>query len=146
MTGVNHLEPVFVDSIPSDGDLVAGKLYISILYTTTVHLCASGCGFKVVLPLSPAQYRFEFDGVDVSMSPSVGNWDYPCGSHYWIRRGRVVDAGRWGDERLDAAARNDQEDVEAYYAESSREATESTASGIRVFFGRLLRHRRRRDR
>ena len=69
------VEPEFVEFIPAG--LTEGKLYVSMLYATTVHLCACGCGNKVVLPLSPAEWQLYFDGESVSLTPSVGNWEYP---------------------------------------------------------------------
>jgi len=138
MTAVGRLDPVFVDTIPADDALEPGKLYISILFTTTVHLCASGCGFKVVLPLNPAQYRIEFDGVNVSMAPSVGNWDYPCRWHYWIRRGQVIDAGPWSNARIENSARNDERALDLFFDESQFENTPSAKSTVaREFFTRF---------
>jgi hypothetical protein len=53
MTRIKHLEPAFVELMPSE--LEPGKLYVSTTYSLTAHLCASGCGEKVVLPLHPQQ-------------------------------------------------------------------------------------------
>lgn len=105
-----------MEFIPPEVELEPGKLYVSMIYTTMVHLCASGCGRKVVLPLNPARWNITFDGDTVSISPSVGNWDLPCRSHYWIRKNRIVWAGRWDDDRIAAGRRKDQEDIENYFA------------------------------
>ncbi|MER7721973.1 DUF6527 family protein [Streptomyces flaveolus] len=69
----------------------AGTLYISIPYSTCGHLCCCGCGHEVVTPLSPAQWCLTYNGENISLTPSIGNWSLPCQSHYWIRDGRV----RW---------------------------------------------------
>jgi len=61
-------------------------------YHTCGHLCCCGCGQEVITPLSPAQWSFTYDGENVSLDPSVGNWALPCQSHYWIRKGKV----HWG--------------------------------------------------
>lgn len=82
MTRVGAFVPAFVDYVPEQLDV--GVLYISIKYAVMVHLCASGCGEKVVLPLHPGQWKFTFDGASVSVWPSVGNVGIPCNSHYWI--------------------------------------------------------------
>ena len=84
--------PAFTEYIPPD--LEAGILYISLTYATAVHLCPCGCARKVVTPLSPADWQFTFDGT-VSIRPSVGNWQYPCQSHYFIRSNQVVWAKRF---------------------------------------------------
>ena len=65
-------------------------LYISIKYATTLHLCPCGCGNKVVAPLSPDGWSVTFDGLTVSLNPSIGNWSFPCKSHYWIREDEIV--------------------------------------------------------
>jgi Family of unknown function (DUF6527) len=90
----------FVEFIPRD--LEPWVLYISIEFATCVHACASGCGNRVVTPLSPDDWRLTYDGETVSLSPSIGNWAFPCKSHYWIRNGEVVWAPRLSDSRIEA--------------------------------------------
>jgi len=119
MSRTKKFEPSFVEFIPPEKELKPGKLYISMQYGTTVHLCASGCGMKVVLPLSPAKWHLLFDGDSISLSPSVGNWDYPCKSHYWIRNNQVVWAPAWDDERIQAGRDRDQQDADDYFEDSS---------------------------
>lgn len=82
-----ELEPVFVEYVPTDLD--DGLLYVSMEYATASHRCACGCGVRVVTPLGPADWILTYDG-QVTLSPSVGNGQFPCGSHYLIRRNRVV--------------------------------------------------------
>lgn len=81
----------FVTTVPDD--LEGGVLYVSMPYATAIHLCACGCGNQVVTPLSPSGWQLVFDGVSVTLHPSIGNWRLPCRSHYWIRRNNV----RWAD-------------------------------------------------
>ncbi len=64
-------------------------LYVSIEFTTVVHKCCCGCGREVVTPLSPTDWKLTFDGVSISLHPSIGSWNLPCQSHYWIRHNRV---------------------------------------------------------
>jgi len=82
------LTPEFVEYIPRQLD--DGLLYVSIPYCTAVHKCACGCGNKVVTPISPADWQILFDGEALSLFPSVGNWEFPCQAHYWIRYNRVI--------------------------------------------------------
>jgi hypothetical protein len=89
---LHSIDPEFVEFVPAT--LSHGKLYISMVYSTTVHLCACGCGNKVVLPLSPAEWQLYFDGDTVQIAPSVGNGEFPCRSHYWISFNEI----RWSDE------------------------------------------------
>lgn len=87
MSRLTSIRPEFVEFIPKE--LEEGVLYISISYLTAVHRCACGCGSKITTPIRPARWRFTYDGESVSLHPSIGNWSYPCQSHYWIERDRV---------------------------------------------------------
>jgi hypothetical protein len=89
-------EHVFVDTVPPDLD--EGKLYISIRYRTASHLCACGCGNKVVTPIKPPKWHLHFDGASVSLWPSIGRWQLPCRSHYWIEHGNVRWSKPWTPE------------------------------------------------
>ena len=95
----------FVDHIPER--LEPGELYISIPFATAVHLCACGCGHEVVTPLSPTDWKMTFDGESISLHPSIGNWSFPCQSHYWIRNNRVRRAPRWSAEQITAGRDRD---------------------------------------
>lgn len=87
MTRVAALSHKFVKHAPEP--LEPGQLYVSLRYNTALHLCCCGCGAEVVTPLSPTDWQLVYDGASVSLYPSIGNWQLPCRSHYWIRRGRV---------------------------------------------------------
>jgi Family of unknown function (DUF6527) len=95
----------FVEFIPDA--LEEGALYVSIPYTTAAHLCACGCGHEVVTPLSPTDWQLIFDGETVSLKPSIGNWSFPCQSHYWIERNHIRWAPRWSREQIDAGREHD---------------------------------------
>lgn len=86
------------ETIPED--IEEGILYVSFTYWTTAHKCACGCGQKVVLRLSPKHWAITLNGESVSMYPSVGNWQLPCRSHYWIEEGRVLHARRWSEAEI----------------------------------------------
>lgn len=83
---MNSLVPEFVEFLPMN--LEEGKLYISMKYCTAVHLCACGCGERVVTPLQPNGWKLSFDGV-VTLRPSIGNFEYPCMSHYFITDNKI---------------------------------------------------------
>ena len=84
-----RLHNEFVDHIPEQLD--DGVLYVSMRFGTVVHRCACGCGEEVVTPLGPVEWRLTYDGRTISLEPSIGNWSFPCRSHYWIDEGIV----RW---------------------------------------------------
>ncbi|XVQ15912.1 DUF6527 family protein [Spirillospora sp. CA-255316] len=87
----------FVDHAPES--LEAGVLYVSIPFASVLHLCCCGCGREVVTPLTPRDWRLVFDGETVTLEPSIGNWSFPCRSHYWIRRSTIRWAPSWLRDR-----------------------------------------------
>ena len=91
MSRTHYLEHRFVQYIPETLD--DGVLYVSVEYATASHTCCCGCGNEVVTPIDPAGWTLSFDGVTVSLSPSIGNWQLICQSHYWICRNLVRWAG-----------------------------------------------------
>jgi hypothetical protein len=109
-TSIRH---EFVETVPSERE--DGVLYVSIEFEVTVHNCFCGCGSKIALPLSPTDWRLIFDGDTVSLWPSVGNWSYPCESHYFIERDEVVWAGGWSRAQIEAGRKADQKRKAAYY-------------------------------
>lgn len=102
MTGLRH---EFVEFIPDE--LASNTIYISIAFTTVAHRCCCGCGNEVVTPLSPTDWRLTFDGETVSLYPSIGNWSFPCQSHYWIIRNSIRWAENWSEERIAAGRAKD---------------------------------------
>jgi len=82
-----EIEPVFVEECVPDFDIMEeGKIYISELYKTSVHKCLCGCGEKVIMPIHPIHgWNLIKESNDkVSFIPSVGNYQFPCKSHYII--------------------------------------------------------------
>ena len=86
------------ETIPEN--IEEGVLYVSLTYWTTAHKCGCGCGQKVVLRLSPKHWAITLNGDSVSMYPSIGNWQLPCRSHYWIDEGRILHARGWSDAEI----------------------------------------------
>lgn len=99
MTQVHQVRHQFVDHIPSP--LEDGVVYISIEFGTVIHKCCCGCGDKVVTPLTPVDWAVIYDGQSISLYPSIGRWDAPCRSHYWIRNNRVLWSNQWSDDMVD---------------------------------------------
>lgn len=91
MPRLKQLNHCFVKSVPDR--LEAGMVYVSMEYASAVHLCCCGCGSEIVTPLSPKDWKLTFDGESISLHPSIGNWSFPCRSHYWIKSDRVRWAG-----------------------------------------------------
>jgi hypothetical protein len=116
----------FVESAPKV--LEEGVLYVSTKYATALHNCCCGCGNEVVTPLSPTDWAMEFDGVSISLDPSVGNWSFPCQSHYWIRRNKVIWAPRWSRERIEAGRIRDRAHKDAYFSGDTSDGCSQTES------------------
>lgn len=111
MIRADRLRPEFVEYIPER--LEEGVLYLSRRYATATHLCCCGCGREVVTPLNPAKWRLAEKNGTVSLYPSVGNWSFPCQSHYWIEGNRVRWAGAMAPEMIAAVKARDRRDAEA---------------------------------
>lgn len=111
MTG-RRLEPNFVETFPAP--LEPGVLYVSIEFTTCAHQCACGCGEEIVTPLSPAQWSLTYNGRDVSLHPSVGNWALPCKSHYIVDRGRIRWSYQFTEAQIAANRARDRRAIEGY--------------------------------
>lgn len=97
----------FVDLIPEGSDLKEGILYVSMAYATTIHKCCCGCGSEVVAPLSPTDWQLIFDGESVTLDPSIGNWNFPCQSHYWVRNDRAEWAFPMSRRQIEAGRERD---------------------------------------
>ena len=119
----------FVECIPDSID--SGVLYISISYATAVHLCICGCGKEVVTPFSPTDWKLVFDGETVSLAPSIGNWSFPCRSHYFIKRNQIELAGNMSQRTIDRNREYDRQLKNQQYKVSS-EVLRGAANEIHV--------------
>lgn len=103
----------FVEFIPEV--LEKNVLYVSLTYGTVSHQCCCGCGREVVTPLTPTDWKLIFDGETVSLHPSIGNWNFPCHSHYWIDRNQVEWAGKWSKRQIAGEQARDRLTKERYF-------------------------------
>ncbi|GAB5524637.1 MAG: hypothetical protein Roseis2KO_25090 [Roseivirga sp.] len=109
----------FVEYIPEA--LEPDTLYISIEYATAVHKCCCGCGNEVVTPLSPTDWQLTFNGETVSLSPSIGNWNFDCQSHYFIRKNKVEWATAWTREEIQEGRAEDSKAKSDFYKQIQTE-------------------------
>ena len=117
MKPVIVLSHQFVRAIPEV--LAERTVYVSVEFATVAHKCCCGCGTEVVTPLSPTDWKLIFDGETISLDPSVGNWNLPCQSHYWIRRNRVQWARPWSREQIEAGQAADARAKAQYYGSNA---------------------------
>ena len=85
---LRQFELQVVHHMPSE--LKHGTLYVCFDCNVVSHLCACGCGEKVILPIDPDFWSIKYNGETVSLTPSIGNFQFPCKSHYWIKENRIV--------------------------------------------------------
>ncbi|MBW1783205.1 MAG: hypothetical protein JRL30_20990 [Deltaproteobacteria bacterium] len=123
MTSEITLKHEFVDHIPNE--LNAGTIYVSITFATVVHKCCCGCGNEVVTPLSPTDWKLIYDGQSITLNPSIGNWNFDCKSHYWIKRNRVIWAPQWSQEEIDAGRAYDTIAKDTYFSGFKPQSTQA---------------------
>lgn len=86
-----NLEPRFVDQVPAV--LEQGVLYVSEKFETAIHLCACGwCGGKTVTPFRDSDRGWQYTRTaddKVTLHPSIGNFQMPCKSHYWVQDNQI---------------------------------------------------------
>lgn len=132
---------VFVDAIPEV--LEEHTLYVAMNFATAAHKCVCGCGQEVITPLSPTDWNISYDGVSVSLSPSIGNWSFACQSHYWIVRNEIRWAAQWTPEQNSAGRAADRRAKHPHdhpTVEPSHPPTRSESPGLLFRIRRWLSH------
>ena len=105
---IYSIRPEYVESFPKV--LEEGVLYISRRFSTACHSCCCGCGTKIVTPIRATEYSLVERGGQVTLHPSVGNWNHRCQSHYVIRDNQILWAGGMSREEINRGRARD--DVE----------------------------------
>jgi hypothetical protein len=98
-----------------------------------VHLCLCGCGEEVVTPIRPTGWRITFDGVAVSLHPSIGNWDFTCRSHYWITDGQVRWGRQWTHAQIMTARRQEDAQRIRYFTDATPTPPQPTSTADAPF-------------
>ena len=126
----------FVRSIPNE--LEERTLYVSMDYATVVHKCCCGCSMEVVTPLSPTDWKLTYDGVSVSLDPSIGNWSFKCKSHYYIDNSTIRWTGRWSKKQIMAGRARDRCAKKKYYGRTRKDRNTLNAV-VKIFWSWLSR-------
>lgn len=112
-----EIKPVFVETIPNE--LEEGKLYIALKYRTVTHKCACGCGVEINTPLHPTGWAVTYDGLRISLWPSVGNWSEKCQSHYWIEKNQIYWARPWTRKEVVKGRKERVNEIQEYHRTSA---------------------------
>jgi Family of unknown function (DUF6527) len=99
------LKHKFVEYIPDN--LEDKTIYICMEFATASHKCVCGCGQEVITPFTPTDWSLVFDGESISLNPSIGNWSFPCQSHYWIKRNKIQWSEKWSKEKISVGRTHD---------------------------------------
>lgn len=113
MHKLSRIKLVRVRYVPKTLEL--GILYVSEEFGAAVHLCACGCGAKISTPLGPTEWTLSETASGPSVYPSIGNWQLPCKSHYWIWGGEVAWAEQWTPEQIATGQKAENQRRRDYY-------------------------------
>jgi hypothetical protein len=100
--------------------LEPGILYYSKEFEIAAHLCACGCGNKIVTPLGPTDWVLTLHKGKPSLYPSIGNWQIPCRSHYWVKDGIIRWSYQWTEQQILAGRKNEEVRKKNYYKNFDR--------------------------
>lgn len=83
-----RLEIEQVEFMPKE--FTDGILYISERFDLAIHLCACGCKKQTVTPIGDGGWNLSVNENNATLTPSIGNSQMECKSHYWISNGEIV--------------------------------------------------------
>lgn len=101
----------FMDDLPHTCEMEEDIVYVSFEDNVSKHLCMCGCGELIVTPISPVEWSLVYNG-RYSLSPSIGNWQLPCKSHYFITDEKVEMSYQFTDSKIKAVQKRDNRDLE----------------------------------
>jgi hypothetical protein len=119
------LKHEFVQYIPEQVE--DGIIYISMKYRVAVHKCVCGCGNNVVTPFSPTDWELRFYGDSISLSPSIGNWNFDCQSHYWIVKNQIRHSTKWDEDQIRKGREYDRVRKDKYFRTTEEKPTTDSA-------------------
>jgi hypothetical protein len=113
-----------------------GIVYISLNYRTIIHKCASGCGEEVNTPLHQSSWKLIFNGESISLSPSIGNWNFDCKSHYWITENKVKWSKKWDSSKIQSIRAQENLERKNYF--SSKEVKSDSKKKKNSWLSKIL--------
>lgn len=119
--------------------LEQGILYFSKEFGIAGHLCPCGCKNKIMTPIDPSEWSFKEKDNKPTLYPSIGNWQLPCRSHYWITNGNIEWSYDWSEEEIIAGREAEVRKRQAYYDDlESKQIKKSIFRRILDWFLKLL--------
>ncbi|MBW8334456.1 MAG: hypothetical protein K0M40_20745 [Prolixibacteraceae bacterium] len=96
-------------------ELEEGFLYVSNEFGVAGHLCPCGCKNKIITPIDPIEWAFKEVNDKPTLYPSIGNWQLPCKSHYWITNGVIEWSSQWSEKQIIEGRQAEEEKRKLYY-------------------------------
>jgi hypothetical protein len=110
---ITTLKLLRVKTFPSQFE--PGILYFSKEYEVAGHLCPCGCDNKIITPIETTEWSLSIRNGKPTLYPSLGNWELPCRSHYWIRKGKIERSYDWTDEEIEIGRKAEERERKKYY-------------------------------
>jgi hypothetical protein len=101
-------------------ELKPNVLYVSEEFGAAAHLCPCGCGSKVRTPLAPTEWTLNETPNGPTLRPSIGNWQLPCQSHYWITEGTIIWSTKFTPPQIAASYHAEEIQRSNYYTALDR--------------------------
>lgn len=117
-------------------ELEEGLLYVSKEFGVAGHLCPCGCKTKIITPLGATEWSFKEINNKASLYPSIGNWQLPCHSHYWITNGAIEWSYQWSEKQIIEGCQTEEEKRKSYYDKPRNE--DEKLSFFQRFVNRLF--------
>jgi len=101
-------------------ELEPGILYVSNEFEIAAHMCPCGCGNKIITPLGPTDWSLIIRKDKPTLFPSIGNWQLPCKSHYWIRDGSIKWSYQWTEKQILAGRQKEDRRRKIHYSNTEQ--------------------------
>ena len=121
---MEKIELLKLEYLPND--LEPGVLYVSEEFGIAGHLCPCGCENKIMTPLDASEWSFKEVSNKPTLYPSIGNWQLPCKSHYWIRNGVIEWSDQWSDEEIVKGRIAEETQRKSYYEKLNKTQVEKS--------------------
>lgn len=122
-------------------ELEPGILYYSKEFGIAGHMCPCGCGNKIITPIGPTDWSMSIRKEKPTLYPSIGNWQIPCRSHYWITQGQVKWSYQWTEDQIEDGRKKEEKRLLKYF---DNKIQENKSSIFKSLLNRLSRKRKKK--